>query len=257
MLRRGLTKDLLIVLGFLVDEVNACSFRSQMQRIHCDGWYQRSSFGPTVSRLLSVGEIEKVERKGNIYYRLTSRGSDKIKEEIPLLKLAEKPWDGRWRIVIFDIPEKKRFLRDALREKLLLLGFGKWQESVYLNPHQIEQEMKQYLVAKGLSSYCVCLTAKRADLGNDLELANIVWHLDKMNQGYEDFISDCRELVSEKGKEVKNEEINKLWLSYKDLIINDPYLPKELLPERWLAQKAKLTLKEVLKSLINRPTIVG
>lgn len=257
MLRRGLTKDLLIILGFLMDEVNACSFRSQMQRLHCDGWYQRSSFGPTVSRLLSVGEIEKVEKKGDLYYRLTSRGSAKIKEEIPLLKLAEKPWDGRWRIVIFDIPEKKRFLRDALREKLLLLGFGKWQESVYLNPHQIEQEMRQYLAAKGLSFYAVCLTAKRADLGNDRELASRIWRLDKINQGYEDFLSGCRQLVGEEGKEVKNEEINKLWLSYKDLITGDPYLPKELLPVGWLAQKAKLALKEVLKRLTNKPTIVG
>ena len=260
MLKRGLTRDLLISLGFLMDEIAACSFTSQMQRIHCGGWYQRSSFGPIVSKLLSIGEIEKVEKDGNLYYRLTSKGTDKIKEDIPLLKLAGKQWDGYWRIVIFDIPEKERLSRDILREKLLLLGFGKWQESVYLSPHQIEQEINQYLVAKELSPHCVCLMARRADLGDDRELANTVWKLDKINEAYRDFIDECEWLMRDNEEKREDTEINKLWRSYKDLIIRDPYLPKELLPKEWPAAEAKEIAKKTLTKLVdltNGPTVVG
>ena len=146
MLRKGLTRDLLILLATLVDEIDAYSFKNQLRRLYCDGWYKRSSFGPTVSHLLSVGEIEKIEKGGKPFYHLTSQGSQKLKESIPIFKLASQRWDGYWRIVIFDIKEEKRYSREALRDKLLSLGFGKWQRSVYITPHNIEKEINQYLV---------------------------------------------------------------------------------------------------------------
>ena len=44
-------------------------------------------------------------------------------------------WDGKWRIVIFDIPEKLRRGRDALREKLKDLMFYELQRSVWIHPY--------------------------------------------------------------------------------------------------------------------------
>jgi phenylacetic acid degradation operon negative regulatory protein len=240
MLRKGLKRDILILLAALIDEVDAYSFKNQVRRMLFDGWYKKSTFGPTVSKLLSVGEIEKIEKNGKLFYRLTSKGSKKLKEDIPIFKLASQPWDGRWRIVIFDIKEEKRFLREALRDKLLSLGFGMWQKSVYIIPYNIEQEINQYLVSKKLFPSCVCLVARRADLGDDRVLANKVWQLDELNEEYENFIYECQELSKKTGgKGIKIKEFGKLWLWYKDLIFKDPHLPKQLLPENWLAEKAR------------------
>lgn len=251
MLRKGLARDLLIFLAVLVDEIDAYSFKNQLRRLYCDGWYKRSSFGPTVWRLLSIGEIEKIEKSGKMYYRLTSKGSQKIKEDVPLFKLAKKHWDRRWRIVIFDIEEKEKFLRDALREKLIALGFGKWQRSVYITPHDIEQEINQYLVSKRLFPACVCLVARRSGLGDDVALANKIWQLDELNEKYDDFIYQCQELVkkAEEGK-VKMKNLGKLWLEYKELLFKDPCLPKELLPDKWLAEEAKKKFIKVSRRII-------
>ncbi len=250
MLKKGLTRDLLILLATLVDEIDAFSYKNIMRRISCDGWYKRSSVGPTVSRLLSVGEIEKVEKGGSAYYRLTSRGSNKLKENIPILNLAAKPWDGRWRIVIFDIKETKKFLRDAFRFKLLSLGFGQWQKSVYLSPHEIEQEINQYLQAKHLFPSAVCLVARQGDLGDDRALANRVWKLDDLNDDYQEFIEDCLDLgESMKKNRINEEKIRNLWFNYEELIMKDPYLPKELLPKEWLAGKARREFSQLWRQL--------
>lgn len=56
----------------------------------------------------------------------------------------EKPkrWDRKWRIVIFDIPEKKRLARDVLRRKLKELGFYRLQRSVFVLPYECEREIE-------------------------------------------------------------------------------------------------------------------
>ena len=60
-------------------------------------------------------------------------------DEIKIKKPAK--WDGEWRIVIFDIPERFKKAREALRNKLKDLGFVKLQESVFVFPFECEDEI--------------------------------------------------------------------------------------------------------------------
>lgn len=239
MLRNGLTRNLLIFLGFIIDEVDANTFSAQMQRMYCQGWYKRSSFESTFRKMLSVGEIEKIQKGGKVYYRLTSRGNRKLVENVPILKLSQKPWDQKWRIVIFDINEKDRKTRTALRVKLLSLGFGMWQESVYITPFNIEQEINQFLISKHIFPNAVCLVAQRSALGDDRVLAEKVWKLEELNDEYKEIASQC---VSLEKNDENIEKYREIWLNYQDIILKDPYLPEELLPSPWYADKAKKSL---------------
>ncbi len=51
----------------------------------------------------------------------------------------KRRWDRRWRILIFDIPERKKNMRDRLRCTLLAAGFVKLQDSVWAFPHECEE----------------------------------------------------------------------------------------------------------------------
>lgn len=53
----------------------------------------------------------------------------------------QKKWDGRWRLVIFDVPEKIRKGRDALRDKLKELGFHEWQKSAWIYPYPCRDQI--------------------------------------------------------------------------------------------------------------------
>jgi len=52
-----------------------------------------------------------------------------------------KKWDGWWRIVIFDIPERFKIAREAIRQKLQNLGFFQIQKSVFVIPYPCEKEI--------------------------------------------------------------------------------------------------------------------
>lgn len=75
---------------------------------------------------------------------LTEKGKKKaITLEADNLTI-KKPlsWDRKWRVVVFDIPESKRPARNALREKLINLGFYAWQKSVFVHPYNCLNEIE-------------------------------------------------------------------------------------------------------------------
>ena len=61
------------------------------------------------------------------------------------MKLRKGVWDKKWRIVIFDIPEKLRKIRDSLRYQLKRLEFYEFQKSVFVTPFPCDKEI-DYIV---------------------------------------------------------------------------------------------------------------
>ncbi len=90
----------------------------------------------TASRLVKKGLL-KFE---NDHYAATAAG-EKILErwrraDFKLIK--PKRWDHKWRMVIFDIPERKKRTRDQVREILTAAGFKRLQNSVWIYPYDCE-----------------------------------------------------------------------------------------------------------------------
>lgn len=56
-------------------------------------------------------------------------------------KKKNKKWDGKWFLVIFDVPEKERKKRDYLRKFLSAIGFFQYQKSVYVYPYECQKEI--------------------------------------------------------------------------------------------------------------------
>jgi len=54
---------------------------------------------------------------------------------------SQSRWDKRWRVVFFDIPEKLRAGRDALRNKLREFGFREIQKSVWIYPYPCKDQI--------------------------------------------------------------------------------------------------------------------
>ncbi|MEK7125969.1 MAG: hypothetical protein AAB517_00675 [Patescibacteria group bacterium] len=78
-------------------------------------------------------------RKREIH--LTVQGEDKINAlyagayVIPLPVL----WDGKWRVVMFDVPEKRKKIRDTLRMLLRSAGFIHFQDSAWIQPYPCDE----------------------------------------------------------------------------------------------------------------------
>lgn len=52
-----------------------------------------------------------------------------------------KQWDKKWRVVLFDIPEREKNLRDTLRLRLHQLGLCELQKSVFVHPYECRNEI--------------------------------------------------------------------------------------------------------------------
>lgn len=80
----------------------------------------------------------------------------------------QKRWDRKWRIVIFDIPEKYKLARTVFARKLKELGFIMLQKSVWVHPFPCEEEIE---VLKGLyeiEPFVKLVTAEQIDSQNQL-----------------------------------------------------------------------------------------
>lgn len=71
---------------------------------------------------------------------LTAKGESALRRlELNEYQMQKpKHWDGLWRVLIFDIPEKRRGLRDKVRWTLSAMGFVRLQNSVWLYPYDCE-----------------------------------------------------------------------------------------------------------------------
>lgn len=91
-------------------------------------------------RLVAKGYATWIERDGKKYLRLTPAGRKALAFEQAkiTLKNQKKKWDGRWRMVVFDIPERRRAVRFRLRKVMGEIGFVRLQDSVWVYPHDCE-----------------------------------------------------------------------------------------------------------------------
>jgi CRISPR/Cas system-associated endoribonuclease Cas2 len=128
------------VTGFLAVSMlapNALQFLDQIQGKKRKSLWQRMSVDTARRRMIDKGFLE-YDGKGFVH--LTEKGrlelnrleSNEYKVTIP------KKWDGRWRVIIFDIKEERKNLRAKIRRTLVCMGFKRLQDSVWLFPYDCE-----------------------------------------------------------------------------------------------------------------------
>lgn len=126
------------------------------------------NFNRSIKRLAQEKLIEeKILQDGSFKLVLTSDGKRQAKTLSLLgsfIKFKKpKRWDGKWRIVLFDIPEKDRLFRDILREHLYALNFFKLQHSVFVSPHPFEKPIMELVALYAAEPYVRVVTASVID----------------------------------------------------------------------------------------------
>ncbi len=93
-----------------------------------------------ISALIVAGYLVLEEREGKKYARLTEKGERfaALMHEGKLAPKRSKRWDTKWRLLIFDVPERRRSVREKIRSTLITLGFVRLQDSVWVYPYDCE-----------------------------------------------------------------------------------------------------------------------
>ncbi|PIU99305.1 hypothetical protein COS59_00500 [Candidatus Wolfebacteria bacterium CG03_land_8_20_14_0_80_36_15] len=111
-------------------------------------------------KLEKKGLVTKKQKEKQKYYQLTNLG---LKVAKKFQKVIEQPWDGKWRIVMFDIPEKIRTERKWLRFQLIAFDYKPLQKSVFIGQKPLDEEFYKELLNRDLNQWVRLITVGEID----------------------------------------------------------------------------------------------
>jgi hypothetical protein len=113
----------------------------------------KQKFSQLIYRLKKNGYIKIKNLEQNEGIVLTEKGAEKVLKTKLKMKNKQKRSDEKWQMIIFDIPEEKRYLRSLLREKLLLLKYNMLQKSIWICPYDVFKETESVLRKYSIDPY--------------------------------------------------------------------------------------------------------
>jgi len=237
-------EKILIFVGYCLPEINYKFSYEKMKEIFLEIYkidYSIASLRKEFSILKKEGLIDHKTRYNRKIPHLTREGRLKIIPRLPYKKYD--PWDKKWRIIIFSIPETDRKYRLQLQEKLRELSFQKVHKGVYISPHPLLNAIHRLTTELGIRQYLILLEAD--EIEQEKKTIQRIWQLDQINKDYKKFIKETRKIrlaqfwpLKAKGFEQK----------FSQIYLQDPHLPKELLPSRWYGERAYKIYRQIAMS---------
>lgn len=120
--------------------------------------FEEITIRQSIRRLQKHGFVEKT---GN-NYSLTQKGKLLANYILKIKKVSAQKWDGKYRVVIFDIPEEKSAVRDWLRRELFLLKYKKLQKSVFIGKHPLTEDLIKNIKRNKIGNFVNYLLVEKA-----------------------------------------------------------------------------------------------
>ncbi len=157
----------LIAIGGVLEQ--SLLFPKDIKRMGITGqWKTAASVRSAVYELCRRGYIKLEDKNAKRFLKITRKGEMEALFAKALLPRQDK-WDGKWRLVMFDIPEQAREKRDKLRWLLKKNNFFPLQASVFISPYALNREAILFLKRAGLISYIRILKVEEMDDDRDLK----------------------------------------------------------------------------------------
>lgn len=213
--------------------INSGVVRTAMSRLASDGWLERTRIGR------------------NSFYRLTKMGREAFGQATPRI-YARGPakGNGSWITAILSEGDDRADRREQLMEQ----GYGVIAPNVLIKPDNGQGNPR--------SSGKVVYMQSKAPADKALQLARQAWNLDSLQQGYSEFIENYRGLHaclseasrSEPGISSEDALVIRIMLIHdlRRLVLRDPELPLQALPDNWAGSIARELAADIYSALRDR-----
>jgi phenylacetic acid degradation operon negative regulatory protein len=209
-----------------------------------------------LSRLARRGLLASSKAGRRTYYGLTERTKRVLAEgtqRIFAFGTSSAPWDGRWTVAAFSVPEDQRDLRHTLRTRLRWLGFAPLYDGMWVSPRDAAWDALEVLREVGVERATVMTATYHP--GGPLRGDPIsAWDLGYLRKVYEEFIDQYEPLLARVRRGgvdaaealIARTKVMDTWRNFPNL---DPELPDELLPRGWPRRRARDIFAEVYNAL--------
>ncbi|WP_121973123.1 phenylacetic acid degradation operon negative regulatory protein PaaX [Acinetobacter stercoris] len=224
------------------------SLASLIQLMDVLGLTERS-VRTAVFRLVQNGWLtsEKIGRTS--YYRVTESSRQRfIAADQKIYNIMHPEWDQKWDLVLLSSVELEDKI--ILKKELEWLGFAHIATNVMAYPGCDHAKLQQLIVNLNMTDQLVLFKAETLDLWKDSNattkrMVETNWPIQDLMQRYEKFIGDFREifLILESDADIDPIQAFQTRIllihQYRRILLKDPDLPYELLPNDWPALSAQ------------------
>ncbi len=231
-------------LGSLINAMNEFGIserlvRTSVFRLARDGWLGANQVG----------------RRS--FYSLSNEGRQKFEQATH--RIYGEPrldWSGEWTLVLLSGLDAVR--REAVRKELSWLGFGATSTSLMAHPAADLDDLKNLLARLSVQDAVVVMTGRTPDESQDEAMRDLVrnsWNLEEIDDRYQQFLGrfePVRKSVRRNGKlSPKNAfQIRTLLIQeYRKILLRDPLLPSEMLPDDWHGLHAYQLCRDLYRSV--------
>lgn len=131
--------------------------------------FDQKDLGRIIKRLEKQEMISISTKASQITIEITEKGKKRLLEyDFERIELSAKKRDGKWRLIIFDIPEDKKRNRDAFRRKLLQLGMIRFQDSIFASAFPCKKEVDFLCHFLNISDYVTLVSLNEIERGEQL-----------------------------------------------------------------------------------------
>lgn len=236
------TLELLYFLLWSADRLVRPGFRNLTESY--ESWAYRNGFLQELAflekqQLLERGSVDSDDR----LYRLTAQGRlAALGGRDPEAQWSRR-WDGRWRLVIFDVPIARNSHRQRLRRYLRERGYGFLQKSVWITPDPVREEKERLARARTDVKSLLLLEGKPCAGESNMQIVAAAWDFNRINAAYSKYLEILENYPERSLNDIESAKIFHQWASQEReawlyAVSVDPLLPKRLLPEGYVGLEA-------------------
>jgi phenylacetic acid degradation operon negative regulatory protein len=148
----------------------------------------------------------------------------------------DRPWDGLWRLVIFDVPLGQGVVRQRLRRTLKSLQFGFLQGSVWITPDPVSHIHSLLHPAKADAGALLIVEGRPAAGESDADLVSSAWDFDELRRRYRRYLGlVSAPLPARRQLAGWTQQEQAAW---RHATVRDRFLPRRLFPRGYLGTEA-------------------
>ena len=209
----------------------------------------------SVFRLAKDGWLESEQHGRRSYYRLTADGRERFQAATHRIYGEPRPdWDGQWCLLFVSALDAGD--RDVLRRECGWLGFGALTSNVFAHPAPDVEALAATLDRLGVRDDVVIMESREVGETQGMRrLASDAWGLAELDEGYAGFVEHfrpARAAIERRGEVAPATAFalrTLLIQEYRKLLLRDPQLPAELLPDDWHGAEAYEICRDLYRAV--------